>query len=148
MRLKMSVLAGLLIVATVASAAEVKPEDQLKMRQGLMESVKYQFVPLAVFMQDKGPLPADAADRAANLVALAKIVPAAWGPGTEALKGSETKAAAFTSPKFLDGFKAMGAAAEQLEIAAKSGDPAAIKTATGGVGKSCKACHDDFRNDK
>jgi cytochrome c556 len=33
----------------------------------------------------------------------------------------------------------------KLSAAAKSGDQNAIKTAFGGVGQSCKACHDDFR---
>ena len=36
----------------------------------------------------------------------------------------------------------------KLEAAAKSGSLDAIKTAMGGVGKSCKSCHDDFRAEK
>jgi cytochrome c556 len=144
MRLLPALVATLLIAGTV-SAAEVKPEEQLKMRQGLMESVKFQFGPLGAFAQDKGPLPADAADRAANLVALAKIAPSAWIKGTEALKDAKTKPEAFTSPKFLDGFKTLGTAAGALSAAVASGDAAAVKTAAGGVGKACKGCHDDFR---
>jgi cytochrome c556 len=33
-----------------------------------------------------------------------------------------------------------------LETAAKTGSLDAIKAVFGGVGGSCKACHDDFRN--
>jgi cytochrome c556 len=37
-------------------------------------------------------------------------------------------------------------AAADLEAAAKSGDEAATKKAAGAVGKTCGACHDQFRN--
>jgi cytochrome c556 len=36
-------------------------------------------------------------------------------------------------------------AARAFKAAADSGDVAAIKTAAGGLGKSCKACHDPYR---
>jgi cytochrome c556 len=36
-------------------------------------------------------------------------------------------------------------AAPKLHAAASAGDVAAIKTAFGDVGKSCKNCHDQFR---
>ena len=144
MRLPLALLATLLIAGTV-SAAEVKPEDQLKMRQGLMQAVKSQFGPLGAFAQDKGALPADAADRAVNLAALAKIVPSAWAKGTETLKDSKTKAEAFASPKFLDGFKAFGSAADQLSAALRSGNADAVKAAATDILKVCKGCHDDFR---
>ena len=49
-----------------------------------------------------------------------------------------------------DKFKAaadkMQAEVGKLSAAAKSGDLNAIKTAFGGVGQSCKACHDNYRN--
>ncbi|MGD8266204.1 MAG: cytochrome c [Chromatiales bacterium] len=36
-------------------------------------------------------------------------------------------------------------ASRELAIAAEKSDPAAVKTAFGATGKSCKACHDEFR---
>jgi cytochrome c556 len=36
----------------------------------------------------------------------------------------------------------------KLDAAAKTGSLDAIKAAVGGVGQSCKACHDDFRAEK
>ena len=36
----------------------------------------------------------------------------------------------------------------KLDAAAKSGNLDAIKAAMGATGKSCKACHDDFRAEK
>jgi cytochrome c556 len=49
-------------------------------------------------------------------------------------------------------FKAAGdkmvAEVAKLEAAAKAGNLDAIKAAMGGVGASCKACHDDFRAEK
>jgi cytochrome c556 len=136
-----------LLVASNLFAADVKPEEQLKMRQGLMQAVKFQFGPVGAFAQGKGPLPADAADRAVNLAVVAKIMPLAWGKGGEDVKGSNTKAEAFTSAKFLDGFMTLGAATDKLADAARSGNADAVKSAAGGIGKACKGCHDDFRKD-
>jgi len=39
------------------------------------------------------------------------------------------------------------AAASALDAAAKSGDGAAVAAAFGDLGKSCKACHDSYRNE-
>jgi cytochrome c556 len=38
-------------------------------------------------------------------------------------------------------------AAAAIDAAAKSGDAARIQTAFGDLGKSCKACHDDYRSE-
>lgn len=50
-----------------------------------------------------------------------------------------------------DEFKAKLAAwhkaAMAFDAAARSGDPAATKAAFGDLGKSCKSCHDNFRNE-
>ena len=36
-------------------------------------------------------------------------------------------------------------ASRELAIAAEKGDPAAVKAALGSTGRTCKACHDEFR---
>lgn len=130
-----------------AAQAQLKPEESLKMRQGLMQTVKFNFAPMGAFAQGKGDLPADAANRAANLSDLARIAPSAWGKGTEALDGAKTKPEAFTSADFAKGWEVLGAAAGKLAVAAKGGDADAIKAASGEVGKACKSCHDNFKKD-
>ena len=129
------------------ASAQQKPEETLKMRQGLFQAVKMNFGPIGAFAQGKGDLPADAAAKAENVAALARMLPMAFGKGSEALSGSNTKAEAFTSADFLKGFPMMEEAAVKLAAAAKSGDAEAIKAAVGGVGKTCKGCHDTFRKE-
>ena len=36
-------------------------------------------------------------------------------------------------------------ASRELAVAAEKGDPAAVKAALGSTGRTCKACHDEFR---
>ena len=38
--------------------------------------------------------------------------------------------------------------AEKFDAAAKTGNLDTIKAAVGSLGKSCKSCHDDYRNEK
>lgn len=144
---KILAVSAVAILAATAANAQLKPEESLKMRQGMMQAVKFNFGPLGAFAQGKGDLPADAAARAENLSALARMAPAAWRKGTEDLKGAETKAAAFTSADFGKGWEMMAAAADKVAAAAKANDAAAIKAAAGEVGKTCKGCHDNFKND-
>ena len=143
--------AGAFAVAAAGFAAgalaQQKPEDTLKMRQGLMLAVKANFAPFGAFAAGKAPLPAEPEAKAENLAALARISPIAWAKGTENVPNSETKPAAFTSADFAKGWGALGEAAGALAVAARSGDAEAIKVATGGVGKTCKGCHDDFKAD-
>ncbi len=42
----------------------------------------------------------------------------------------------------------MQAAMGKFDAAAKTGDLEQIKTAVGNLGKTCKACHDDYRAEK
>lgn len=140
-------VATLALAAASVAQAQLKPEETLKMRQGLMQAVKYNFAPVGAFAQGKGELPADAAQRAANLAALAKMAPAAWAKGSENLQGAETKPEAFGSADFAKGWEMMGDAAAKLAAAAAAGNADAIKAAAGGVGKTCKGCHDNFKKD-
>lgn len=139
----------LLAFAGSAQAQQAKPEDLLKMRQGLMQAVKMQFGPVGAFAQGKGDLPADAAERAANLAMLARLSPMAWSKGTEALPDSATKAEAFgaKAAQFQDGWKAAAAEAAKLADIARAGSPDAIKAQAAAVGKTCKGCHDEFKKD-
>jgi len=136
-------------VAGVAgqAAAQQKPDEALKMRQGLFQAVKMNFGPIGAFAQGKGDLPLDAAAKAENVAALARILPMSFAKGTEALPGSNTKPEAFGSADFAKGFGMMEEAATKLAAAAKAGDPAGIKAAVGDVGKTCKGCHDNFRKE-
>ena len=74
---------------------------------------------------------------------------ALFGPGTDKDIGEvHTR----VKPEFFQYMPEVGklagnfvAAADNLAKVAATGDAAAVKTAFGDVGKSCKACHDKFR---
>jgi cytochrome c556 len=68
------------------------------------------------------------------------------GTGPEAGK-TRALAEIWTKPaEFKAAIKMFSDAAPKLQAAANAGDVAAIKTAFGDVGKSCKNCHDQFRS--
>jgi len=150
--LKYAAVAAVVGVAVAASlpavAQQSKPEDLLKLRQGLMQTLKSQWVPIAGFAAGKADLPADAAQRAENMVMVAKLAPIGWAKGTEALPNSETKPEAFgsKSAQFLEGWKALAAESTKLAAAAKAG-PDALKAQAAATGKVCKACHEEFKQD-
>ncbi len=142
-------IAATLAVAFFASAspavAQQKPEELLKMRQGLMQSIKMQAGPLLGYAQDKNPLPADVAVRAAHLVSLARLSPTAWAKGSESLPDAKTKPEAFTSPDFMKGWDAMQVEASKLALL--KADSPDLKAQIGALGKTCKGCHDSFKKD-
>jgi len=139
---------GVALAAGSASAQQLKPEDQLKVREGLMLALKTQFGPLGAYAAGKADLPADAVQKAENTHLIAKLAPIAWAKGTESLPGAETKPEAFgaKAAQFQDGWKAFAAEAAKLADAAKTGGDA-FKTQIAATGKLCKACHEDFKKD-
>ncbi|CCG41902.1 cytochrome c [Magnetospirillum molischianum] len=150
--LKCAAVAAVAGVAAAASlpavAQQSKPEDLLILRQGLMQTLKSQWAPIAGFAAGKGELPADAAQRAENMVMVAKLAPIGWVKGTENLPKGETKPEAFgaKSAEFLEGWKTMAAESTKLAAAAKVG-PDALKAQAAVTGKVCKACHEEFKQD-
>ena len=154
MRLSRTLILGAAIAAITtgmafAAPGPQKPEDLLRMRQGLLETLRNHFGPWGAFAAGKGDLPADAADRAANMVALGRMLPMAWGKGTEDLKGSDTKPEAFDgkTAQFNEGWIALTSASVKLNDALKAGDANTAKVQIGAIGKTCKGCHDDFRKE-
>lgn len=98
----------------------------------------------------RAPFDAKAAAESANIVnTLASLPMTAFGAGTD--KGAPNRAKPeiwSDAAKFKAAGDKMVAEVAKLDAAAKSGSLDAIKAAMGGVGSSCKACHDDFRAEK
>lgn len=101
---------------------------------------------IGAMAQGKAPWDAKAAaDNMAVVEAVHKLPFTAFGEGTDkgntkALPEVWTKQAAFRQAAD----KMFGEMAK-LDAAVKSGNFDNVKTAFGGVGAACKACHDDFR---
>ena len=141
-----ALLAGAL--ALPAAAQFAKPEDAIKYRKSAMFVMNTHVG--RVFAMANGRVPFDAkavAENAEIATAMSKLPYVAFIEGTD--KG-DTKA----EPKIwseMDKFKAAAAKMQEemakLNVAAKGGNLDAIKAAVGETGKSCKACHDNYRKE-
>jgi cytochrome c556 len=138
-------LAATVLMGSNMAAAD-KVEDAIEYRQGVFKTIKWNFGPMAGMV--KGKIAFDTADfsRRADLVAvLAKM------PGEGFISGSDmgdtdAKSEIWENKAEFDkGMEAFKKNAEALAVAAQSGDMSVIKPAFGQLGKTCKGCHDDFR---
>lgn len=133
-------------VALPANAQFAKAEDAIKYRKASFTVMGAHFGRLGGMAN--GKIPYDAATAAANaeiVASLGKLPWAAFGEGTD--KG-DTRAKSEIwkeAGKFKEAADNMQAELAKLTIAAKAGNPDALKTAFGPAAGTCKACHDNFR---
>lgn len=142
-----AVCAAGLMLATPAWADGAKPEEMLKMRQGLWQAVKTSFGPLGAIAKGEAQMGPQTAQQAETLAALARIVPMGFAPGSEKLPGARTKPEAWTDAAFSGGVTNFQAETAKLAEAARDGQADAVKKQAGAVAKLCKSCHDNFRAD-
>lgn len=130
-----------------AALAQVKPEDEIRFRQSVMNVVGRCFGPLIGMAQDKIPYNAEVVAKNTNIIqTLIGLHWKSFGPGTE--KGAPTKADLkiwSEAAKFNEMADKVQQEVGKLSQTVKGGDEKAIKAAIGDVGKACKGCHDDFR---
>jgi cytochrome c556 len=147
---------GSLIVASAAMAQgapaptpEQKATAAILTRQGLFKIQAFVFGPVGGMLRG-APFDAAVVQKAAErLEVTGGLIPELFATDTHTFTGTPTKAreGIWTNKSDFDG-KAndLVKAAADLEAAAKSGDKAATLKAAGAVGKSCGACHDQFRD--
>jgi len=150
-RLALTVIAAAATLTSLGAAAQFqKPEDAIKYRQSVMTVMGNHLGRVAAMVQGRVPFDAKvAADNAAIVVTMSKLPWVAFGDGTD--KGMPTRAKPDIwkeAAKFKDLQTKMMADAEKFEAAAKTGSLDNIKAALGPLGRACKSCHDDFRNEK
>ncbi len=136
-------------VALPAAAQFAKPEDAIKYRQSALFVMQQNFSRVAAMAAGKAPFDAKvAAESAAVADFTAKLPWAGFGEGTDKGREYRAKAEIWTDKaKFNDYADKMQVEMGKLNVAAKSGNLDSIKQAMGGVGGSCKTCHDAFRKD-
>jgi cytochrome c556 len=127
--------------------AQMKPEDEIRYRQSVMNVAGRAFTPMIQMAQEKIPYNREVVVK--NTQVLETVIGLHWdsfGPGTD--KGAPTKAdlKIWSEP---DNFKASADKAQEavgkLWQTVRMGDEKDVKAALGGVGKTCKGCHDDYR---
>lgn len=150
-RLLVATVAALGALASLPAAAQFqKPEDAIKYRQSAFTVMANHFGRIGAMAQGKAPFDAKVAAENAVIVSdLAKLPFTAFGEGTDKGLPQRAKPEVWKeSAKFRAAADKMIGEVAKLDAAAKSGSLDAIKAATGAVGQSCKACHDDFRAEK
>lgn len=150
------VAAGVALALAAASAAVLaqsapKPEQLIKWRQSAFQVVAWNAGRIKASVEGAS-YNKDEVQKSAN--AIAAIANAGLGglfaPGTETGKGwrdTTVKAELFQDPKKAgEHAAAFGKEANELARLASAGDPAAVKEQFGRLNRTCKSCHDDFRN--
>lgn len=148
------VLLSLCVVAGFAAAVPVqaqfaKPEDAIRYRQSAYVLMGNHMTRIAAQLRaDKPDLAA--IQRSVGIIDFASQLPGeAYIPGSDkgGVPPTRARPEVFTDPKVREVGKAMRAEVVKLTEVAKGGDLAAIRTQFGETGKSCKACHDNYRKD-
>lgn len=141
-------LVAALIAATPAAAQTPKPDEAVKMRQGVLTAMKWQFGPIAAVAKGEAPFSEDTISRARYLVTLAKLAQQGFilPSSNDLVPSSKAKPSIWTSNRqFNNGWTDLITESERLLLAAQDRDPAKLKDQAAAVGKACKACHDTFR---
>lgn len=141
---KKSVLAALLLAAVCAHAAA----DDIKIRQQQMKDWRALNKQMGALL-NQGESAFAAAEFAVLAEKLAQTANAPWQhfPAGSNGRGSDAAEEVWTKPQaFQASVQQFNEAAAALNRAAQSRNYAAVKTAFGQVGQSCKSCHRDFKD--
>jgi len=147
---KRLLLAGLTFAlgAGVAQTAlaQAKPETLVKQRQSAMTLQGKYFGPMAGMAQGKVPYNADTvAMNAAFLDALSRMPWDGFAESTKDVKSAALPAVWSEGAKFKEAQENFQNAVQGLVKVSRGGDEATQKAAIGAVGKTCGACHQNFR---
>ena len=144
-----AVAAAGLATAWPAAAQFQKPEDAIKYRKAAMTVMANHFSRVAAMANGKVPFDAATAQANAELVAtLSKLPFAGFIDGTASGGDTKAKPEIWSEPdKFKAATTKMQDEVNKLNAAAKTGNIDQIKAAVGDTGKSCKACHDNYRKE-
>ena len=143
----MALLGTTLLGGSLASAHFNDKEPNQSYRQSYFTLVAMNFGPLAAMAKGDMPFDAKMAEGfASDLADVTELnLMRGFAPGSD--KGTTRAKPEIWSN--LDDFKSkledMRREADKLEDIAEEGDPKAIAMQTGAVGKTCKACHDEYK---
>jgi cytochrome c556 len=143
-----SFLAVSILALSSTASAQLKPEEMVKLRQGLMVAQKTQVGAMSAVAKGEAQMSDATVAQAQNLATIAKLVPIGFGAGSESAGTTKAKPEIW---KDQDGFKKKAAAFQsetaKLAEVAKGKDAAAFKTQFAATTATCKACHDAYRKE-
>jgi cytochrome c556 len=141
---------ALVLAATLSAPALAQfknDEHAVKYRQGAFATMAVHFGRLGAMANGKMAFDAATAKRDAEVVAVLSTLP--WMGFTEGSEGISDKAKPeiwMETDKFKAKAQTLQERATALAAAAQTGDLDRIKAAFGATAKSCKACHDAYKN--
>lgn len=134
------------LLASGSALAQAKPEVLVKQRQAAMTLIGKYFGPMGGMAQGKVPYNAEVVKRNTGyLDALSKMPWDGFHERTKDVKSRTLPAAFSDAGKFKQAQDRFTGEVSKLVTAVGGGDEAAIKSQLAAVGKSCGACHNDFR---
>jgi len=131
-----------------AAAQFQKPEDAVKYRKAAFTLMGAHFGRLGAMAQGRVPFDAAAATANAEIVAaISKLPYAGFVEGTSGTEKGQPNGKVWTErAKFDAAAKKMQDEVAQLAVVAKANNLDQFKAAFGSAAGTCKACHDEFRN--
>ena len=134
-------------LVTITYAQFAKPEEAIRYRKSVMFLIVKHFKPMGAVVQGKATYEKATFSANAGYVKNLAALPmtASLVPGSD--KGDTTlrSGALGKSAEYKQAAESFEAAAAKLASASQGGDMDAIKTQFGAVAKSCKSCHQQFR---
>jgi cytochrome c556 len=129
-----------------SASAQAKPDVLVKQRQAGMTLIAKYFGPLGGMAAGRVPFNATVVARNAGYLEVLSQLPwDGFDASTSGEKSSALPAVYSDSAKFKQAGEDMKTAFTKLAAAAKGGNEGDIKAAIGATGKTCAACHDNFR---
>lgn len=148
-RLLIAVTAVAGLAASLPAAAQFqKPEDAVKYRQSAMFVMANHFGRIGAMVNGRAPYDAAAASANADVVATMSRLPfVGFVDGTASTNKGGANAKVWSDKGGFDAAaKKMQDEVAKLAAAAKTNSLDNLKGAFGEVGKTCKGCHDEYRN--
>ena len=135
-----------LLLGGHAHAQFKNDEHAVKYRRGALTTMGVHFGRLGAMVSGKMPWDADVIKHDAKVVEVLSALPwMGFTEGSDGLSDAAKPEIWMEMDKFKQKAEALQVNTKALDAAAQSGDLAKIKAAFGATAKSCKACHDVYR---
>jgi cytochrome c556 len=147
-RLSLTAAAVLMTTSLAAQAQDADPKKEaIEYRQSVMKIVGWNFKPMGAMVKGDRPFDAKAfSTHAKDLAAVSSLNILAGFPEDTDGKGSKAKPEIWMKwDDFKEKMATMQRETAKLAEVAAGGDQGAIKKQFGEAGKTCKGCHDDYK---
>lgn len=141
-------LAAILTFGMAGTAAADQFQDAIDYRQAAFTVIKGNFKPMGAMVKGKIPYDSEAfTEYAANLAAMARMADDGFIDGSD-MGDTAAKSAVWEERADFDAkMKKFQEQTANLAVLAKSGSLDDIKPQFAAAAKSCKSCHDDFKEE-